>query len=375
MSCYRCISLAWPNQKRLAIPLKDYLADKDNSIGFKIFFTNSGAIADVQTLRSGSGKDIHELFQPHIETIDEAEKMFDSPSGNNWQPKPAKLVLFLGNTADDFPERIYEIFRKIRAKLTDTCEFETTPGYALAQATAWELFIDRLDHSPFEPGQLGYDEYLLWDDGDLWETAAWSAEAKDRQAWLGAGWLRSRLAALCQDSTEVWPYCTEIDGWAKASIQRLQEYQTALAGYLRKKSAHKELTIPNLQTRDTYVRALCDFLPRRRSVDNPELWLPGNSYGDSGGPMPWRGLLDSNLSAHKRHLLLDGWLTLWPKRDQAGNISDLYVQPGSLALLYWAARYADLPGTDNPGQFMRDYDWSGESWFGGQWRRDKTQLN
>jgi hypothetical protein len=67
---------------------------------------------------------------------------------------------------------------------------------------------------------------------------------------------------------------------------------------------------------------------------------------------------------HLLHLLFDGWLTLWPV-EESGKIN-LYLQPGSLALLYWAANIADMPHTESPETFLKSYNWSDPKWFGGQ---------
>ena len=75
--------------------------------------------------------------------------------------------------------------------------------------------------------------------------------------------------------------------------------------------------------------------------------------GDRGGPRLWKGLLDDSMTMHIRHLLLDGWLTLW-----ADDKNVLYLQPSSLALLYWAALQVDMPYTDTPENFINNYDWS-----------------
>ncbi len=64
---------------------------------------------------------------------------------------------------------------------------------------------------------------------------------------------------------------------------------------------------------------------------------------------------------------MDGWLTLWPVKEN--QETTLYVQPGSLAILYWAAKTASMPHTDSPDVFLENYDWSDPRWFGGNWSR------
>lgn len=192
-------------------------------------------------------------------------------------------------------------------------------------------------------------------------------QANLRLAWLGSGWLSSRLeGALAQNpsnyATDPYPCPPEIEAWAKAALERLMAYDAVLLAYYRKE---QKADLPGWQAWQNYIGTLCEFLPyhKPRNSTNPkrEDYLPTNSSGSRGGPRLWQGYLGPQVNMHIRHLLLDGWLTLWPVEGK------LYYQPGSLALLYWAAKHADKPYTNSPKDFIENYDWSA-AWFGGNWR-------
>ena len=242
---------------------------------------------------------------------------------------------------------------------------------------------DRYEQSPLHPGNLGYNEYLLWNDGGLWGPDNWhnerdtlippftEQEANLRLAWLGAGWLSSRLSEHIQNNPKPWIHHPDIDTWARKSLETLKQFDTVLINHYHKQEKPEDP--PGRKAWNTYLRTLCDFLPYHYSdEEGTRVRLPSNSLANKGGPRPWRGLLHDTVTMHVRHLLIEGWLTLWPIVDSNG-FETLYLQPGSMALLYWAARELQMPHTASPDDFLNGYDWSNPLWFGGQWHYANPQ--
>lgn len=275
-----------------------------------------------------------------------------------------------------------EFIGKLRNTLADeeNNPFNGQAAYALNHATVYTLLGDPHEHSRVIDDTLGYKEYLLWDDGGLWRQQAWDQrvaelvtqgmaeqEAEKRLAWTGAGWMSLQFEHMCDRKTEAWPTPPELAVWANSALSNLKQYDLALAEYFQKE---QKRDLPGLRLGSDYIRCLCNFLPDHRSRTNTKKWLSSNTLGEQGGPRLWQGVLDGRLHMHLWHLLLDGWLTLWPVKKEGDRI-DLYLQPGSLALLYWAANFADMPHTESPQAFLENYDWSDGAvkWFGGQRKR------
>ena len=235
-------------------------------------------------------------------------------------------------------------------------------GFSMFQATYSDLFLERERYSGIVPGIMNFHELLLWDDGNLWVADSWAGESKrrNRLAWNGAGWMSSSMRDYAKNSPdEIFPippgFDVELQQANEALLRSLDELTVFYSGQPK--------PIFNRERGNNYVRALCEFLPYRRSSGRLP-WLPSNGLGDPGGPIRWQGLLANNLSMHKRHLLMDGWLSLWP-----GVNGNYYLQPASLALLFWAAREAGMPFTENPEAFIENYACHNDPlWFGGHWK-------
>lgn len=280
------------------------------------------------------------------------------------QTVQAPLVLVSKLAEDDTSE--FQVFiQKLRADLVEG-NYDQICGFGMFQSCCWDLFLERERYSGLVPGASKYFEYLLWDDGGLSEQSAWHEDVKvrNRQAWIGAGWMSASLQAYADaHPNEAYPIPPEFDAWAQQANEALLSSLKALVNFYC--GQNKEIISRNRS--GNYVRALCEFLPYCRTADGTGS-LPSNGLGDPGGPMRWRGLLDDNLSMHKRHLLLDGWITLWRCGD-----GQWYLQPGSLALLFWAAREAGLPHTESPEAFIDGYEWwkAKNLWFGGHWQPEE----
>lgn len=467
--CFRCLNMFFTAAKDCDT-LSKLLESAPLKKGFHAFYCHGSIIGDLYAQR---------IDQQDL-TVNFLKKSFEEFGGiinpntpnenSDFTANELSLVGYKTKPTLEFPEKVALKFAgKLRATLGLGQPYGNAPGYALYQASIYNLLSASYEQSPiYDTGGL-YREYLLWNDNGLWTQEEWTARAKELQtnlptaqadtpnepvaaspempqlhsaepwkrlaafvkdsvstlfsgkthviletsnepvstqqpiatqtetsvepqqaepsnstaeqaklspeqanlrlAWLGSGWLSSRLeGALAQSpsdyATDLYPYPPEIEVWAKAALERLMAYDTALLSYYRKE---QKTDLPGWQDWQNYIATLCEFLPYHKPRNNPnakkEDYLPTNSSGSRGGPRLWQGYLGPQVNMHIRHLLLDGWLTLWPVKGK------LYYQPGSLALLYWAARLADKPYTNSPKEFIDNYDWQSKSkyWFGGNW--------
>jgi len=304
-------------------------------------------------------------------------------------PQAGKLYLLGNQLPENYAQKISHFLRRIRETSANAgSPFKHAAAYALHQASVYDLVGDRHAQSVDIADTLGYHEYFLWSDGDLWTQEDWKKQvdtlaqdtafenseqgridADRRIAWLGSGAVSLQLKHLCNSSKEVWPYPPALAQILDAAIKRLERYDHAVvAHYIEKESREP----PGYVSSD-YVRLLCNFLPDHRSRLNSDKFLSSNSLGDFGGPRPWSGVLDWRLQMMLIHLLLDGLLTLWPKTPETEDSqgTELVLQPAGLAILYWAARTADMPWTRTPDEFLNNYQWDDSQevcWFGGRRR-------
>lgn len=191
----------------------------------------------------------------------------------------------------------------------------------------------------------------------MWEKDAWNNKDALALAWRGSGWARVRIA---QEQTGANPlaFSSVLENRFNKAAEDLNLYGSALLHYV---DQHDGEHLPKLMRNPgvSYVAAMLEFLPGywRDPAQRDQPPFPCHSPGGFAGPIPWPGI--DALHQHLRHLFLDGWLSLWKVDDE------LYLQPASLALLYWAARRADKPFTEMPKQFIEHYAWDHAPWFGG----------
>ncbi len=341
--------------------------------GYHAFYGHSVAVMKRQTSAASKLKD---CFVAHLAGESSLVTIDPSLQAADWTPEAGKLYFPGDSLPKDYAEKTSRFLRQLREALAaGTGGFNEKPAFALNQASVFDLVGDRREHSALIAETLGYYEYLLWDDGGLWGVKNWQSQrnnwnehctldkknawAEQRMAWIGAGWPSQSLARWCKRFDEAWPVLPELSTMANAALERLERYDLALAEYYRKTETRDP---PGYKPWNDYVRLLCNFLPDHHSREEPYKWLGSNTLGDDGGPRRWRGMLDDRLNMHLIHLLLDGWLTLWPV--EKDGRTRFYLQPGSLALLYWVAQLADMPWTDTPQSFLEHYDWSDPNWFG-----------
>jgi len=445
--------------------------------GFHAFYCHGSVIGDLYAQRIDQQDLSVNVLKQDFESIGGIIKPNTPNKGSDFTADELSFVGYKTKPTAEFPEKVALAFAgKLRATLDLGKPYGDAPGYALYQASIYNLLSESYEQSPIYDTGGVYREYLLWNDNGLWTQEEWTQRAAELQntssmelqanlptaqadnptvlasvssellqahstgsfkdaglrwlergldrlqatlaqrpeqpqpitlaeqtevenptkepqadslaepsnpiaeqekrsvedanlrlAWLGSGWLSSRLeAALAQNScgyaTELCPYPSEIEVWAKAALQRLMEYDAVLLAHYRQE---QKADLPGWQSWQNYISTLCDFLPyhQARAAGAPKGdYLPTNSSGGRGGPRLWQGYLGPQVNMHIRHLLLDGWLTLWRVEDK------LYYQPGSLALLYWAAKHADKPYTNTPKEFIENYDWKSAPWFGGNWQ-------
>lgn len=361
--------------------------------GYHAFYAQSDAVMKRKTSAASELKDCFlDLLCGELSfaAIDPSQQADD------WEPEAGKLYFPGGSLPEKYAEKTYRFLRQLRDALAaGTGGFRQKPAFALNQASVFDLVADRREQSALIANTLGYHEYLLWDDGGVWKQDDWRKQhgelkaayklskpdegegilsrttstspddidfdtwAEQRMAWIGAGWPSQSLTRWCGKFDQAWPVLSEFSTMANAALERLERYDLALTEYYRKAESRDP---PGYKPWNTYVRLLCNFLPDHRSRSDPNKWLGSNTLGDDGGPRLWRGIVDDRLNMHLVHLLLDGWLSLWPV--EKDGRTELYLQPGSLALLYWAAQRADMPWADTPQNFLKHYDWSDPNWFG-----------
>lgn len=373
---FRCIDLFDVSGMDSSLTLNELLSKDETPREFNMLFSHDSLITTLHNKNSPSFESLKILTKSRRALL-----LSELTENQDFHLRSDTTYLLGGFLFDGFQEKICLFLRILRKALADA---EISEGICLSQATVFDLAADRNAQSPLYSGTLNYMEYLLWDDGDLWGKEAWKKQAASlieknphlsegaaalRLAWQGAGWMSSQLAMRCQSSDDSWPNPVDIETWAEAARASLVRYDHALIKYFL---GEKHSSPPGHNDWNNYVRTLCDFLPPHKSRKGQD-WLASTNSGDPGGPRLWSGILDEGIHMYLRHLLLDGWLTLWPVDDDGGT--KFYLQPGSLALLYWAARRADMPYSRTPEQFLRNYDWSDPHWFGGQWRIVRSDPN
>lgn len=356
-SRFLCADLSAVSQPRIS-SLDDILKNSEGK--FSIFYANASWIHILKG-RNLLAIDFFEILNQFFDQF-VLQKGSIKDFASSEQIKTPSLVL-ISELNENLPEDFQSFIQTLRKNLHDG-KYDQDRGFAQLQACCWDLVLERERYSGIVTGASKCREYLLWDDGGLTKESAWAANAekRNRQAWIGAGWCCFSLRHYASaHNREKYPLPPEFNAWARQAHDALQESLKALTAFY----ARQNRSLFSRSRGDNYVHALCEFLPYRRTTDPSLPWLPSNGLGNRGGPMRWRGLLDDRLSMHKRHLLLDGWITLWPCRD-----GQWYLQPASLALLYWAAREAWMPHTDTPEVFLKNYRWSAgkEHWFGGFWQ-------
>ena len=293
-----------------------------------------------------------------------------------WLPRPHSLIPIHPHCCQDkaeYPAKVEEVFKKLREYL-HTYPESPNPIFVLAHATAWDIVEDRTKLSPMSSGQLGhhYHEYLLWDGGGLWGEKGMPDDVTGRDVWFGAGWTAGRHCSLSSQSKKcVLP--PELETHLTAAIRSLVDFDKLLATAPPVWLAGQKPT-----PESSFIRVLSEFSPPHWNPRRKEYII--SSIGKLGGALLWKGILHKDLGRGTRLLLLDGWLTLWPSsdaRDGSGNESgDLYLQPGSLAVLYWAAGQCGKPYTTTPEEFMENYQWAAyQKWFGGRWVRPLKGKN
>lgn len=308
-----------------------------------------------------SGVHVFYTFFPHtLPNLDNAAVSAFRPAkvlgwkSKNWRKETQGVITLAGEAAMHMPKLAVEMYTSLLAGLADGA-FAEKRVFVLNHAALRDL----RDY-PNLLSQMNCAEYLLWDDGGLWETTAWDV----RSAWIGAGWPCARLQKSWSADSSTWPELPSNQSERmNSAITDLHQHDQHLMAYLAKDGGHDN---PDLKRLDwgNYGAALLEFLPPFWRDDSQQR-LPCHTPGGHGRPLEWRGL--DKLHMHLRHLLLDSWLSLWS--GQGENAGKLYLQPASLAILYWAAQRMGKPFTDTPKNFLQHYRWDlCDSWFGGRWR-------
>lgn len=345
-SCYRFLPLSAPKGCEVSAAglLDAVLNDARFKKGLHFFYYHT------RMLKPDKGGEVVQLLVSSI-TVDHETRDWDKDA---WKPEANSLIILDTTPAKNLPKQAVAALGKLRIALYDKEIFKKKPALALCPAVIQDLrgYFDLVSY-------VDSDGYCLWDDGGLWEASAWQVPDKSALAWRGSGWAHAYISnGANANGAEL---SSVLENRINRAAEDLDLYGRSLLDYVTK---HDNEHLPALERKPgvSYVAALLEFLPgyRRDPAAHAQVPFPCHSAGGHGGPMPWPGI--EALHQHLRHLFLDGWLTLWPVGDE------LYLQPASLALLYWAARWADKPFTQSPEQFIKHYAWDRGSWFGGHWK-------
>ncbi len=308
---------------------KSWNKDFNSERGISCFITHESYLFD--TLEN---RDIRsELFPTHDSFVIFSER-------KEFSGLCVDMVAPIRLTEKEYSTELTNYMGRLRQAAINDGAFMNEPCIILARADFWSKAFQPEVQSPLS--NLGSDylqTFLLWDDGGLWIKDDWQEheEGRLRQAWRGSGWVETRIP----ESQHTFPFNEGLANQMKKSLEAL----------IKQRSDPKEKDIEHFQ------RALCRYLPRVWKKERLSTPFPNNPFRDHFRPQQLEDL--ATLDEMERLLLMDGWLTPWRYKDK------WYIQPGSLALLYWAANSLGYEYTDTPEDFLKYYDWSAKEWFGG----------
>ena len=325
-------------------------------VGINLFFTHGGYLPDM-----AFGKGIEDELFPSVEKKVKFYRMpleYDDEEDLNPLPREnsTESVYLIGSfelRPDEYENKLQSYLGSLRKKITQS-EANRSPITLIAQADVWRLGFKPDIQSVFLESGDFLHIYLLWDDGNLWDREAWAKYSKSRLklAWRGSGWTETRVSRI-EGGDFPYPFNDDL------SVQ----FENNLA-LLAERDPDTESTQSVDQRNHDLLRTLCSYLPK---VHDGEEWRTPfpNTPDEPGAPKRFHDL--ASLGRLERMLLLDGWLTPWQYKKA------WYVQPGSLALLYWAARELKYAYTAKPELFIEHYDWSAPGWFGGHLRQKRKK--
>ncbi len=322
--------------------------------GINLFFTHGGYLPSMaygQSIKDELFPSVKRFHRMPLE-YDDKEELNSFPGGDG--EESAYLIEPFELAPDEYERKLQSYLGWLRRKITERDQTDQSSIMLIAQADVWWLgFQPDIQSVLLESGDF-LRLYLLWDDGNLWDREAWAKYSKSRLklAWRGSGWTETRVARI---EGRDFPYPFNDD----LSVQ----FANNLA-LLAERDPDTESTQSVDQRKHDLLRTLCSYLPRVH--DGKEWRTPfPNTPDEPGAPKRFDDL--ASLGRLERMLLLDGWLTPWQYK------KGWYVQPGSLALLYWAARELKYAYTASPERFIECYDWSAPSWFGGHLRQKRKK--
>lgn len=293
-------------------------------------------------------RELHQLIAksvPDLQIIDSRQIL------NNSKPLKTQLSFINFDLATEY-EKIIPFFAGLRAKVFDEETFSDKALILIAPFWTWDIIHDRRILSV-----VNYHKYLCWDGKKLLDKD--EHKGTDCEFFQGAAFHaateRDRYPELDQYNIG------ELKNDYERAIQWLEKQNSRLDQL--GKSGQVNLTAPKLGYH--YLHVLASFLPPFSwQKDGKKHWIPSNP-GNWGGPVKWTSIW--TLDMHTRHLLLDGWLSLWNDK----KTGELLLQPASISLLYWVACYTKRPHTESIQAFLDNYDWNRTRWFGGRWDRGR----
>ena len=266
-----------------------------------------------------------------------------------------KKIYFLDQNLNTQETRGYiiSLFNQLRRELSNEDTIDNI-GYFILPFYARDILHDRTLFS-----HVNYSEYICWDDAGL----SGKRKISDYQAFHGSGW---HSLAERQQFSSLSDY--DIGALQHDYNQHLawisqQEEQLIYMG----KKEGLNLEMPNQHQH--YLRCLAEYLPPF-FYERFDDWVP-SIPGKQGGPKPWTNIWD--LDMHTRHLLLDGWLTIW---QDINDPNKYWLQPASLSMLYWVAKKIRSGYQGSPEEFLdpSKYHWNlSQNWFGGRWKAEANE--
>ena len=316
-----------------------------------LFYSNPRHFSDQSTV--SVPRDIEREYKSYINFYIENDFSDQDHWYNILKSKESNCVIYCTNDFSDLNKESRRVTSKLRSILQNEMElFDDRRLVLFSPAISLDL-----DHHPANEKSLLFDflqvkAYLLWFDNDLNKHDGRSLDV--HKCWCGnglAGWL------LRNQPEEPFDLSAFFMQSLDSRLEALNSYERELA----------EGQAYNWVASQDYLIELAKFLPPYRRNNR---FVRGAFNHEDGKPIIFPNILA--LTMHQRHLLLDSWLTLWCAKER----EELFLQPSSLALMYWVARKLNLPRARNAEEFLtlyfdldgqqrRQEYWKEASWFGG----------
>ncbi len=337
---FRVLPLGSGNSRETRL-WEDWVKSFKNGEGntpISVFLTHEGYLRDIflgkrvrQEIVGEWGVDPIPFYQFPGEVGGGSEPEITQP---NLSGPPDSQVHLIAPFDEKQEQRYKELLFPYMGKLrTIVASNEECPDFSLfARGDFWSLAFQPEFGSQFLDGSGEFLSIgLLWDDGGLWEKKEWNEDDSERlkQAWKGSGWLETRFSGPGIGGG-AFPYNDYLERVLNNNISALAKQLSVVSGDGEEDS------------RSGLIRRLCAFLPKVSVNGRFRTPFPNDPVNDPGKPVEFSDVADMNRL--DRLMMFDGWLTLWPGKEDGR----FWLQPASLAVLYWAAKKQFYAYTGNP---------------------------